>query len=127
VQYLQATVAGGFVGTPPQFFSSGALPPFTSSGVAPQELAKVAWRLRHSAAMSPSRAYMLEAIERSQDDVVDVDRLQLPEGAHHLSDYFRRCWAWASVTPGSEELDEQTSDEAIASMFAPRQPLGGRL
>jgi hypothetical protein len=120
VEYLRLTVKGGFVGQAPSFFAVGDLPPFCASGIPPEQLLWVAWVWRHSAALAPDRGYVLELIERSQDDVLDVDRLQLSGGAHHLADYMKRCWNWASVMPSSEDVSLATPDEAIASMFRTR-------
>jgi hypothetical protein len=103
-------------------WSVGDYPLFTASGLPVEMLAWCAWRLRHAAAMSPDRSYVLHVVKESQTDELDADRLQTDAGRFALSTYFRRAWQWASVTPGSEQLD-MTSDQ-LSTLFAPGQPIG---
>lgn len=81
-------------GPPPQLFESGALPPFTASGVDPMLLARLPWQARLAAASAPDRGEVLEIIEETQGD---------PGGAalsfaHHpgVDAYAARVRAWLS-------------------------------
>jgi hypothetical protein len=45
-----------FVGPPPSLFSTGALPPVTASGAAPETLMLPRWDLRHAGAYAQTRS-----------------------------------------------------------------------
>src|SRR5829696_5030032 len=89
----------------PQMFSSGPLPRFTSSGVDPEALWWVPWKLRHSAAYTPHRSRVLKMIEESEGL---EDKLQSPDGRAALREYVERAREWALAAPPEEEpSDEQ--------------------
>jgi len=114
VSYLRQAMAGHDFPTPaPSFFRTGDLPLITGSGVDPQVLAFIDWRVRHAAAFTTSRARVLKLIEES--DGADTTGLQSSDGRHALNEYLGRCRAWALDT-GDQELSEEDFD----SIFAPR-------
>jgi hypothetical protein len=113
--YRQLLPGAAFAYAPPRMFASGDLPLLTASGVDPSILVYAAWYLRHSAALTDSRAHVLEIVEESATDVgPDPEALQIESGRDRWADYFSRISRWVSTPPqnagvpsGAESLHEQ--------------------
>ncbi|MFF0249656.1 E3 binding domain-containing protein [Streptosporangium sandarakinum] len=138
---------------PPTLFSTGDLPPFTASGIAPSALLSVPWFARHAVAAekSPEKAAeMLEAFSGPDGDVAArVDNRVVNHEANY--DYRLRVEQWqmaAAQAVGLAEwereyaaqaqraaaaarpVDEMTEDELYARVFdgavRSRGPAAGR-
>jgi hypothetical protein len=99
---LYRTILPGakFAYAAPTMFAAGDLPIITGSGVDPQVLMWCAWYLRHSAALTDSRAHVLEIIESSSDTVPDPEGgLQTDRGRDRWQDYRQRIGQWVSTPP----------------------------
>jgi hypothetical protein len=111
--FVKAILPGvTFVGAPPTMFSSGDLPIFTASGIDPELLLWVPWKLRHTAALTESRGRVLALVEEGDDP--EPHRLQTRDGRFALRDYVSRMYQWA-VTPPPQPL----SDGEIEALFPP--------
>jgi hypothetical protein len=112
--YVRQLMPGAtFATAPPQMFTSGPLPIITGSGLDPDLLRNVPWRLRHSAALSPSRAHVLQIIETGDE------HLQTREGHDALRAYMGEVRRWAATPPPPEPL----TDDEIATLFPPGKRL----
>jgi hypothetical protein len=115
--YIRKILPGAtFTGPEPTMFKSGDLPLVTGSGVDPQVLRSVHWRLRHSAAVTASRAAVLKMVEQS-DDELNRDRLMHRDGRAMLGEYLERVQEWARTAPA--DITETEADAFIASSFPP--------
>jgi hypothetical protein len=101
-----------FLGEAPEMFSTGVLPVFTASGIDPELLRNVRWTLRHSAAMSASRALVLQMIETGDEN------LQTREGYEALTAYFGEVWRWATSPPPTEPADDEAAG-LFSNLFPP--------
>jgi hypothetical protein len=100
-----------FLGEAPEMFSTGVLPVFTASGIDPELLRNVRWTLRHAAAMSASRALVLQMIETGDAN------LQTREGHEALTTHFGEVWRWATTPPTQPTDDEAQS--LFSTLFPP--------
>jgi hypothetical protein len=101
-----------FPGEAPEMFSTGVLPVFTASGIDPELLRNVRWTLRHAAAMSSSRALVLQMIETGDAN------LQTREGQDALTSYFAEVWRWATTPPPTEPTDDEAAS-LFGNLFPP--------
>lgn len=90
----------------PEMFSSGTLPPFTSSGVEVELLCWIHWRMRHAAAATPDRALVYLMAEAGEDG----EAYTTPEGEAAWRGYVSRVWRWA-IAPASDAIGEFTSED----------------
>ncbi|WP_229811814.1 E3 binding domain-containing protein [Streptosporangium pseudovulgare] len=94
--------------TPPTLFSTGDLPPFTASGMAPSALLSVPWFARHAVAAekSPEKAAeMLEAFSGPDGDVAArVDNRVVNHEANY--DYRLRVEQWQMAAAQAVGLAE---------------------
>ena len=93
--------------------------PFTASGIDPSQLRRVRFELRHSAAMTESRAHFLSLVEASTEGAMDDDpeRLQTPEGRAAYAAYRQRVFVWATAGP---DTAVSYTDEEFDKLFGPR-------
>jgi hypothetical protein len=120
--FFRALLPGAtFDGAAPSMFVTGDLPPFTGSGVDASVLRWCPWYLRHSGALTSSRAQLLAIIEEFADGSPDYQRLQSVEGQDHLQAYLSRISGWAQSSPatpmGNEEIEQY-----IADLYGSPQP-----
>jgi hypothetical protein len=106
VSYVLAT-AGPPPGraAPPTLFHSGDVPPVVASGIDPDVLRRIPWKLRHSAAMEPDRSKVLAMLEAGPV-VLDDDPLLSHAGAEAFADYRQRVWSWAVPRPVEPDLTD---------------------
>jgi hypothetical protein len=107
----------------PEMFSTGALPPFTASGVDPANLMLLTWACRHYAAVAEEPAAVLQLIEQSVGDpYASAD-------CEGLSDYMARVARWLSgpvnANPFAQRTTEQVeaADDVYSSLFGDQESL----
>jgi len=83
-------------GPPPTMFGTGDLPPFTASGIDPQQLMRVPWFARHEAAAATNPGTVLAMIE---DAVTDPDGVLFQATTAGATEYVERVSAWARGSP----------------------------
>jgi hypothetical protein len=114
--YRQMLPGARFAYAAPKMLASGDLPLLTASGADPSVLMHAAWYYRHSAAMTDSRAHVLEIVEQSLDNTqLDPEALQIEAGRDRWQEYMLRIGAWVSAVPqqvgvvpeGNREFQEQ--------------------
>jgi hypothetical protein len=115
VTYNAAQVSGG---EPPTFFALGDLPTFLASGVDPQVLTSLPYRVRHAAAAEPSAAAVLDMIERYNDN----PDAELPsEGFANAVERTRSWLAGKWVNPNFKGADPakvaDAEDQLMESLF----------
>jgi hypothetical protein len=120
--YRQHLPGAAFAYAAPKMFATGDLPLLTASGVDPSILVYAAWFLRHTAALTDSRAHVLEIVEESATDLgPDPEALQIDSGRDRWQDYFARISRWVSTPPQSEGLPagNQTLQEQMLRLYGP--------
>lgn len=92
-------LAGGWPGLAPKLFTSGSedLPAFTASGIDPQLLLRLPYRIRHYAAAMVSPDQVYELFERHAADPF----AHIPHPG--LDEAVRRVRRWARLTQPDEE------------------------
>jgi hypothetical protein len=113
--YRQMLPGASFAYAAPTMFATGDLPLLTGSGVDPSVLVWCAWYLRHSAALTDSRAHVLEIIEESANNSLtpDAEALQTDLGRDRWQNYSARISQWVSAPPrqslsdGAQEIRAQ--------------------
>jgi hypothetical protein len=115
--YHQLLAGSSFVGSTPEMFGSGPLPPFTASGLDSSMLRWVPWTHRHSAAMNESRGHVLMIVQQGLAGAIDPEDMQSAEGRELWRDYMSRITGWVQAVP----LDEQGAniDEQVARLYGP--------
>jgi hypothetical protein len=105
---------------PPTLFSGGDLPPFTASGIDPQELLTVPWFARHAVAAIDSKDEARELIDVYSGPDGDVaarsDRADQHPGnhayQHRVNDWANEAHARANASASSRMLDHVTQERA---------------
>lgn len=87
----------------PEMFSTGQLPPFTASGVDPEVLRLVHWRIRTSAASTPDRALVYRMVDAGADGWAE-EGLVTESGEIAWRSYVSDTWKWATAPAPSEEV-----------------------
>jgi hypothetical protein len=90
----------------PTLFHSGDLPPFTASGIDPDNLLRVPWQARHAIASAATTAQAFELLERYADDPVAAAFEQ--GGSLANADYQKRVNEWAVSKMTDAELYDAT-------------------
>jgi hypothetical protein len=102
-------------GPAPTLFFSGDRPPFLVTGEDPGILRRIRFDLRHSAALTDSRALLLQMVEASTPSApIDPESLQTPEGRLAYSDYRDRIFTWATVGPTTST---SFTDDDLTKLF----------
>ena len=118
VEYIHATVpTNPYSGAAPTMFSAGDWPLFTSSSLDVGVLRWVPWKVRHAAALSTDRQFVMYCVEEGNTDLFDPDDLQTPAGANAMGAYFERVRRWASAE--EPPLDPDTD---VSGLFHQSQP-----
>lgn len=102
--YTQLLAGSTFVGSAPEMFANGPLPPFTASGVDPSALRWAPWTHRHSAAMSESRSKVLMIVQLGLTGTLDLEDSQTADGRALWDDYMGRVASWVQAVP-IDEMD----------------------
>jgi hypothetical protein len=119
--YRQLLPGARFAYSAPTMFASGDLPIITGSGVDPSLLVWCAWYYRHSAALTDSRAHVLEIIEESASPAPNPDELQTPLGRDRWQNYLTRVNAWVSTPPPQKGLPTGTQalQDQMRELYGP--------
>jgi len=121
VQSIPATVNAVIVsnGDAPTMFESGDLPPFTASGIDPQVLASLPWKVRHAAAAEPSTAIVykwLEQFVHSEPGVEAPTAPGLDEFVSRFQSWLRGQWtnpAFRGADPAQQAAAEGDLYDAL--------------
>jgi hypothetical protein len=97
----------------PTLFHSGDLPPFTASGIDPENLLRVPWQARHAVASAPTTAQAFELLERYTDDPVAAAFEQ--GGSFANAAYQQRVNEWAVSKMTEDELYDATFGSRTAA------------
>jgi hypothetical protein len=102
--YTQFLAGSTLVGSAPEMFGAGPLPPFTASGIDPAQLRWVPWTHRHTAAVAEARSTVLLLVEAGLQGVLDPEDQQSPDGHALWTDYMQRIAGWVQTQPVDESL-----------------------
>ena len=96
-------------GPAPEMFSTGALPPFTASGIDPANLMLLPWACRHYAAVAEEPADVLQLIETS------VGVPGASADCEGLAEYMARVARWLSGPVNASPFAQRTTDQIAAA------------